>query len=226
MNELMEILSPVLGEELAKDIIAHRTSHVTVKPFDQYRAKLALASFWRSPEPRVAAWEVIHRKENKQELSPDYLKACFRYDRDTGAFTRRISLGKEIAGSVAGSQLSSGYLTISVAGRPYLAHRLAWLHEKGMWPKFIDHIDRDKTNNRISNLRECTIQENNWNLSTNSLNTSGTRGVHWDSKRRKWMATIRVDGRTKALGRFEDIRDADKAYRAAVSQYRSAFLEA
>lgn len=227
MNEIMEILSPVLGEDLAKDIIAHRNSRGRAKLFDTYRARKTLGLFLKSPDPRLAAWEYLNRDENAKNLTQEYVKACLSYDPETGIFTRRLYRShNSLPGTHAGTIGSHGYVTTCLAGQHVLLHRLAWFYEYGVWPENIDHRDRDKLNNRFANLRECSLQENNWNLPASPRNTSGVRGVSWDSRSKKWMATIRVEGKSQYLGKFKDKDAAAAAYNDAVFKHRGHFLEA
>ena len=224
---IMAIFTPVLGEELAGQVTDLRSSNKTVKPFCKYRAGLTLEYFLKSTDPKLSAWEYVNRKANRGNPSQEYAKACLAYDPDTGIFRRRIYTGTGEVGDEVGSLALNGYLTIALGAKSFLAHRLAWFMIYGVWPReAIDHIDRDKTNNRIDNLRECTLAENNWNLGLSTLNKSGSPGVSWDAKRSKWYASIRVGGKTKSLKRHETKEQAIIAYKAAVLEYRGHFLGA
>jgi hypothetical protein len=224
MNEIMEVLSPILGDELAKDIIRYRNSLGRVKSFDVYRAKITLRLLMQSPDPRLAAWEYLHRAANSKSLTVEYVKACVHYDPETGIFTARLSRQNSPAGRVLGTLGSHGYLSTSLAGHSVLLHRLAWFYEFGVWPEATDHIDRDRLNNRLANLRGCSLQENNWNLPQHPNNKSGFTGVTWDNRKHKWFASIRVGGKTKSLGRFTEKEDASAAYQRAVAEHRGHFL--
>jgi HNH endonuclease len=108
------------------------------------------------------------------------------------------------------------YVWINVDGRRYQAHRLVWLYVYGRWPRGdIDHIDRDGTNNRLSNLIEVdrSIQAFNTGLRRNS--TSGHKGVHWWITRNKWQVTIVWQGERRFLGYFDTFEDAVAARQAA-----------
>lgn len=145
------------------------------------------------------------------------LRAQILYDPETGAFTR-LSTGKS-----ATSLHIAGYLTISFDGRNLLAHRVAWFYMTGEWPTHqIDHKDRDRKNNRFDNLREATNQQNSWNMSKPDRGLP--RGVHIDSRTGRFMATARVDGKTKYLGRFDDANAASAAYQQAIT-IRGEFSE-
>ena len=96
------------------------------------------------------------------DLTAERLRELLNYDPDTGEFRRCTSRGGAAAGTLAGCPGGPGsYRIIRVDRVIFLAHRLAWLHSYGVWPtKDIDHIDGDKTNNRIANLREATRAQN------------------------------------------------------------------
>jgi hypothetical protein len=97
-----------------------------------------------------------------------------------------------------------------------LAHRVAWALHYGEWPSDqIDHVNGDKTDNRLENLRIVTAQGNAKNRSLRSDNTSGHVGVYWVRETKKWSAQIKVDGRQKTIGSFESLEDAVKARKAA-----------
>jgi hypothetical protein len=91
----------------------------------------------------------------------------------------------------------------------------------------IDHVDGCKTNNRITNLREATNQQNLRNMARlRSDNTSGFRGVHWAKKRQKWVAAICVDGRSKFLGHYPTRQAAHEAYSLAATELFGEFARA
>lgn len=87
----------------------------------------------------------------------------------------------------------------------------------------IDHINRNKLDNRKANLRVCSHSENTKNLSLKSNNSSGFPGVRWDVARKKWLARIKVDYREKHLGRFDNIEEAISARLFAESIYYAQF---
>lgn len=89
--------------------------------------------------------------------------------------------------------------------------------------KVVDHINRDPTDNRKSNLRLCTTRENGKNLSKKKNNTSGIVGVMWDKARNKWAAKIKVDYKSIHLGRFDSKDDAKLARKKAEIKYFGAF---
>lgn len=164
-------------------------------------------------------------KDNRtSHITQERLKKFLEYDPDTGVFTWRVSSGKASAGSVAGRSLPSGHIQIGLDGRRYYAHRLAWLYVYGNWPSAeIDHVNRSPADNRLSNLREATRQENGAKRSIFSNNTSGVKGVYWEMASGKWHARIRVSRELRSLGRFASLDEAAAAYAAAARQYFGDF---
>jgi len=145
------------------------------------------------------------------------LKTYLHYDPDTGVFTALKPCGKRPAGRVLGSLTRHGYVQISVASRSYTAQRLAWLYAYGSWPDgVVDHINRVRNDNRLSNLR-CV------SYSHNALNTEytrskfKTRGVTYCPP---WKASIQVNGKRKEIGRFHTFEEAVTARKAAEQQFK------
>jgi len=153
---------------------------------------------------------VIDRKNFTQEV----LMQELHYNPITGVF-------KRLAGkNVTSKTNSAGYNTIMVAGHSYLAHRLAWLYVYGVFPNMIDHIDGNRTNNIITNLRDVSYKENQRNLTIASNNTSGVTGVSFNKERCKWEAKIQVNGKTIHLGRYRDKEDAIIARKQGEFKYK------
>jgi len=101
----------------------------------------------------------------------------------------------------------SGYRTIRIEGKDYRAHRLVWKYHYGKDPKeFIDHIDGNKTNNNMENLREATNQQNGFNRGPQKNNKLGIKGVRKQGNR--YRATIIINGKNKHLGLFFTIEEA------------------
>jgi len=143
------------------------------------------------------------------ELTKQRADELLDYDPDSGIFTWRVSRGRARAGSPAGCIESNGYLRIQIDARQYSAHRIAWLMTHGEFPPDeIDHIDGDRLNNRISNLRAVTRLENLRNQARQKNNTSGVTGVVWRKDRAKWQSSIKVNWRRKHLGYFDSFDDA------------------
>jgi len=154
-------------------------------------------------------------------LTQSYLKEILHYDPETGIFTRIIDrhyMHKK--GAVLGSVTVGGYMAINLDALPRPSHRLAWLYMYGEFPKGqIDHINHDRTDNRIKNLRVVSHKENGRNQKLGSNNTSGVNGVHWDKARKKWKAIIKVNYKNIQLGRFDNFFDAVCARKSADIRY-------
>lgn len=158
-------------------------------------------------------------------LTAETLRDILDYDPHTGVFTWLVKVGKKTrVGAAAGTVRPNGYCQICISYRLYLAHRLAWLWMTGEWPQnVIDHINLNGCDNRWNNLRLATISQNGANIRAPSHNTSGTKGVHWDNKRRKWIAQIKVNRKLIFLGRFDTIESARKSYSIAAHEYFGEF---
>lgn len=154
-------------------------------------------------------------------VSQSRLAHLLDYDRETGVFTwRRPSSNRVQAGQAAGSLLTNGYLNIAIDGRRYRAHRLAWLYVYGRMPEDqIDHINRNKLDNRIANLREATNLENHRNMPRQKNNTSGIIGVSWCAYYQKWRAHITVLGKLIHLKYSDSLLEAASARKAAEIRY-------
>jgi hypothetical protein len=106
---------------------------------------------------------------------------------------------------IAGSKHAKGYRSIRIDGKSYLEHRLVWLWFHGCFPRLdLDHIDRNKANNKISNLREATNAQNHQNQNIRINNTSGSIGIHFRKDCQKWRAAIKVNGKQIYLGYFAE----------------------
>ena len=115
---------------------------------------------------------------------------------------------------------SNGYLIIGIFDKSYYAHRLAWLHYYGEWPKSeIDHRNQVKIDNRIENLRDITHPQNLMNGAKQVWGKSEYRGVVWSKKGNKWQAQIKANGKTIFLGYFIIEEDAARAYDRAALEY-------
>jgi hypothetical protein len=134
------------------------------------------------------------------------------YDPKTGEFRWKFDQHKRKKDGLAGTPNSDGYLQITIDGKKYRAHRLAWLFMNGEWPTHdVDHIDGNVTNNRIANLRIATRSENNQNLKkAKSNNKLGILGVI--AHQGRFMAKIKADGKIRFLGYFDDPHVAHEAY--------------
>lgn len=136
------------------------------------------------------------------------------YDGASGVFTWKKSPTPRIpAGSVAGSISDKSYLVIVCMGRLLQAHRIAWLLTHGKWPLGdIDHINGNRTDNRIANLRDVTRSVNQQNLKgARRDNTTGHLGVK-RARNGRFEARINLHGRYVHIGTFPTAAEAHAAY--------------
>lgn len=139
-------------------------------------------------------------------LTQKRLKDLLHYDPETGIFTWVKSNSNVVCvGDVAGCRHHTGYNHIGVDGKVYNASRLAYLYMEGYLPEHeVDHKDRDRTNDRWSNLRHISHCCNSKNRGVFKNNSSGVTGVYLHKQFKKWCAGIRVNGRQLHLGVFKD----------------------
>jgi hypothetical protein len=162
----------------------------------------------------------------------DYLlaKALFNYDPESGDLTWRVQTNSTPQGKKAGTVVKhkvegyTSYISVTILGDPYKAHRIIWLLQTGSWPsKHIDHIDGDGLNNSWSNLREVTASQNLMNQRVRSDSASGIKGVSYDKARNVWYVYIDVDRKRKHLGRYETKDEAAAARLAAEKIYHGEY---
>jgi len=145
----------------------------------------------------------------------------FKYDSTTGHITRIKSAGNVKAGSLCNTLSSKGYVRIFFNGSRYLAHRLAWLFTYGYWPENqVDHINGNKTDNRISNLRCVNTSTNCTNQRAARINNKlGIQGVHLIKSSGRFRAICSVNKRTHHLGVFDTAEEASIAYETFKNPY-------
>ena len=152
------------------------------------------------------------------------IKELLDYDPETGEFHWRQRRGYTAQpGKLAGHLDTYGHVQITVDWKIYAAHRLAWLMFYGTFPKkTIDHIDGNKANNRIENLRDCSHAENCKNQRKRLNNKSGYKGVVL-APSGKWIANIRFGGKQHYLGTFSTPEQAHAAYCQAADAEHKEF---
>lgn len=160
-------------------------------------------------------------------ITPEILRELLRYEPDTGRFfwrKRDISFfADERAWKIWNTKYADketfttndgdGYRMATILYVKVKAHRAAWAMVYGEWPSiFIDHINLDPSDNRISNLRLADNSQNMMNGSLRSDNKSGYKGVYWCKEKGKWAAEGKINGKKKFLGRFDRKEEAYSAY--------------
>ena len=159
--------------------------------------------------------------EGNFNLSQDLLNELLEY-RDGNLFWK-VNRPHVKKGELAGRLSDKGYWRITFCNRIYKAHRLIFLMHKGYLPVEIDHIDGNKLNNRIDNLREATRAQNIFNRGLMKTNTSGVKGVSWSKERNKWEVQMYVDGKKHNIGRFENLEVAKAMAIAFRQQHHGEF---
>lgn len=163
-----------------------------------------------------------------KEISKEFVDEHLHYDgkdfywktREPKSFsdTRTCKVwNTRIAGKKAGMICAQGYVDIQIQGVRYKAHRLAWCLVYGSIPTDlqVDHINHDRSDNRISNLRLVNNQGNQKNSSMRKDNVGGRTGVSWSQSHQRWIAHIRENGKHKHLGSFIEFSDAVRAREGA-----------
>lgn len=168
-----------------------------------------------------------------KELTQEYLKQCLDYNPETGIFTWKErprehfksllgcnSWNTKYSNKQAGNLSKSGYIQILLGGKLYKAHRIIWFLVHGYFPDRIDHKNGIKYDNRISNLRECTHQQNVHNQRRpQSNNTTGFLGVSKVGK--KFQSRIILNGNFIHLGVFKTPEEAHECYLKAKRELHS-----
>lgn len=146
-------------------------------------------------------------------LTQERLKEVLSYNPNTGIFIWKQSLSNNVKiNSDAGTFSAKRYIVIGIDSKMYLAHRLVFLYMEGYFPEYdVDHINRNKSDNRWVNLRHVSRQCNIRNGRVRCNNTSGITGVSERKRNGKWRATIEANSKSIALGDFTDIKDAVQA---------------
>src|SRR5262249_27099557 len=143
----------------------------------------------------------------------------------TGEFTWLVNAGRHgrVGGAAGHLDESQGYVLVGICGESYRAHRLAWFYVHGQWPpQEIDHINGNRADNRIANLRLATDAENAWNASRRSDNSTGYKGVSM-YKNGKFMAYVHKGRKRHHLGYFDTPEAAHAAYVKAAAELHGEF---
>lgn len=151
------------------------------------------------------------------DASPDYIRSLLDYDSVRGRLVwRGVGHAARRPGHIAGSAHKSGYRHITIDRRAYKEHRVVWCWVHGRWPPDeIDHINRDRSDNRVENLREATRSQNAINGPVRRNNATGHNGV--SRRHGRWLARIHIGYKSRFLGYFDSLDDAIAA-RAIAAQ--------
>jgi len=157
-------------------------------------------------------------------ITQDKLKELFKYD-SNGSFIR-LSTNKEVK---CAKNKGQRYLRVSIEGKPYFLHRMIFLYHHGYLPKVTDHVDGDRYNNRIENLREVTQQENCLNSKHRTTSKSPYKNVYLQPPtkksdwKRNWVVSLMVKGQRIYIGSFKDLELANLVAHEARAKYHGVF---
>lgn len=152
-----------------------------------------------------------------KKLTQQELKKILHYDPESGVFTWLVDHGQKYkAGDLAGTKDEAGYLVIFVMKQLYKSHRLAWLYVYGEWPSgVVDHINHNKADNMISNLRDVTNEKNQKNKALSPKNKMGIAGIRFSVGKKIFVTKISRE----LIGEFDDFFEACCARKSAERKY-------
>lgn len=158
----------------------------------------------------------------KKDLTQEYLKSILHYEPETGIFTWSSPRPKIRVGDRAGSSNKHIYRYVWIDGGPYKEHRLAWLYMTGDWPEHeIDHRNGVKDDNRWTNLRKATREENTQNAAVRKDNSTGVKGVHWSERDGAYVVQLQTNKVRRVLGKFASLDEAEKVItKARAAQHK------
>jgi len=170
-----------------------------------------------------------HSASNPRPLpSQKDLRALFDYDARSGSLLWKKPPSKSSvkSGTAAGGIKSGGYISIKLNGLDYKAHRLVYVWHLGEIPSTaqIDHVDGNKANNRIENLRICSASENGRNRPAQANNTEGLKGAYLHENGRSWQSVIRFQRTNHFLGLYKTKEEAHRAYVTAARAIHGTFM--
>lgn len=163
----------------------------------------------------------------EQSLDVKQLFNYLSYNPDTGLFTWMMNTTRsKLVGGIAGNANKRGYISIWINSLQFSAHRLAWAMSNGEWPLLdIDHINGNKSDNRICNLRHASRSENMFNRGKNKNNSSGMKGVTFCKGTGRWRAQMMINRKAMTIGRFDSIEEASAAYFEKAKELRGEFAK-
>jgi len=155
-------------------------------------------------------------------MNKSMLNELFEYKDGNLYWKKRLSQRAKI-GDKAGYLRKDGYVNIRINNKNYKAHRLVFAFHHDYMPEFIDHIDGNKANNKIENLRGVNHAQNLQNQKLRIDNKSGTKGVSWHKIAKKWRVQIIANKNVYHLGLFEDFELASLVAQEARDMYHKNY---
>ncbi len=126
-------------------------------------------------------------------------------------------------GTKVGHLHKNGYVTCGIARKNYYVHRIIYLMHYNQYPPQVDHIDNNKANNKIENLRAATQQQNSCNEKLRVTNTSGVKGVYFNKRKQRWHARISQYYKEIHIGYFKTLEEAEKAIKEKRKELHKEF---
>ena len=157
-------------------------------------------------------------KKLRRVLTEEYVKHLYdeahrKFNYEDGKLIWKEPQDKKYLGKEAGTITSNSYRSIYLGGKLWGVHRIVFLMIRGYLPYVVDHLDRNKLNNRIENLADSTESANMSNTKMRSTNTSGYRWVYYSNDTRKYSARLKVDGKMRRLGEYSTPGEAHNVAR-------------
>ena len=153
-------------------------------------------------------------------ITQDLLREYLEY-RDGHLWWIKYRSGVKVGGRYGAN--NNGYIRGMFLGKRLYEHRLIWFYHYGQWPEYIDHIDGNRSNNKIDNLRACSQQQNTYNTGSRPLSTSIYKGVHFRKDTNKWVSQYTHNGKNIHIGCFETEVEAAEAYRKVTKDIHKDF---
>jgi len=156
-------------------------------------------------------------------LFPTQEELKSKFDYIDGKLVWKIKTKRANVGDLAGTLHPNGYMRTGLNGHCHLNHRLIFMWHYGFFPEIVDHIDGNKLNNSIENLRPATQIQNQQNQKIRKENTSGYKNVSLCPQTKKWKVSIKLNGKDIRFGRFDDIELADLVAQEARAKYHGEY---
>lgn len=158
----------------------------------------------------------------KQSITKELLNELFEY-KDGELYRKIVRSNRNTINDKAGYINPNGYKVININGCIFKNHRLIFLMINGYLPNTLDHIDGNKLNNKIENLREATKVENGQNSKLSKRNTSGAKGISWNKRISSWNVRLTINGITKSFGYYKNLELAELVSIEAREKYHGTF---
>jgi HNH endonuclease len=160
-----------------------------------------------------------------QMLTQQVVKEHFEY-KDGFLYWKKCNSNRVSPGKRVDSFDSKGYIQTMLFGKRQRAHRLIYLYHHGVLPKFIDHIDGNRANNKIENLRPATASENQHNRKARTTNKIGIKNISWSTRDKVWTVGLNVNGTCVFKKSFQDLELAELVAQEVRDKYHKTFARA